>query len=399
MPYYLCKLSTEEGKIISTSYLAGSREEAKKYFENNGFCVLGVKKDWKQINLSLVRKIKDGDFIMFNQELVALLKAGYPIHRALETIIQRVKKINLKELLLKIREEVKDGKSLSEAFSHYGQPFSKIYPVALLAGEKSGSLETSISRFINYSKTISQTKKKIKSALTYPTLLIIFSLLLLGIIFNFVLPRFSSFYRDFEAELPALTRFLIVFSSFLERNIVYFLIGSFLIIIFYFRLKKTEKGILLLDNLKLKIPYASTFWIESTISLFCRTLSLLLAGGIPLVSSIEIARESVTNKYLGKRMEHLSESIKNGESLTNSLAKTEFFPPLSLDMIRVGETSAALPEMLAEVADFYDQKIETRISTLVSLIEPVVIIFMGLLIAGMLLSVYLPIFNVVRIAG
>ncbi len=397
MPNFLCKLSTEEGRILTRNYLANSPDEAKRYFESLGYCVLSIKKSWKSLGFSIKGKIKDSDFIAFNQEFIALLKAGYPVHKALETVIQRIKKINFRELLLKVREDVREGKSLSESFSRFEKIFSPIYPVALLAGERSGNLEESITRFLNYFKKITQTKKKVKSALTYPTLLIIFSFILLSILFYFVLPRFSVFYSEFKAQLPIITRFLLSFSNFLVNNFFYFVGGIIILIIFYFQFRKTEKGSFFLDTIKLKLPYISSYLKDSSISFFCRTLSLLLISGIPLLSAVNIARNAVPNKNLKNKMQNISELIKNGESLNHSLEKTGFFPPLSIDMIRIGETSASLPQMLSEVADFYDQRVESRITTLVSLIEPVVIILMGILIAFMLLSVYLPIFNLVRV--
>ncbi len=397
MANFHCRLSTEEGRILIKNYFADSPEEARKYFENLGYCVLSIKKSWKNIHFSTKKKIKDSDFITFNQEFVALLKAGYPVHKALETVIQRVKKFNFKELLLKVREDVKGGKSLSESFSHFENIFSPIYPVALLAGERSGNLEESITRFLDYFKKITQTKKKIKSALTYPTLLIVFSFILLSILFYFVLPRFSIFYSEFKAQLPIITRFILSFSNFLVNNFLYFIGGILFLIIVYSRVKKTEKGAFIIDTMKLKLPYISSYLVDSSISFFCRTLSLLLISGFPLLSSVNIARKAVPNRNLKKRLQNIPELIKNGESLNKSLEKTGFFPPLSVDMIRIGETSASLPQMLTQVANFYDQKVESRIATLVSLIEPVVIIMMGVVIAFMLLSVYLPIFNLVKV--
>ena len=397
MAIFQCRLSTEEGRILIKNYLADSPDEARKYFENLGYCVLSIKRSWKSIRFSTKKKIKDNDFIAFNQEFIALLKAGYPVHKALEAVIQRIKKVNFKELLLKVREDVKEGKSLSESFSRFEKIFSPIYPVALLAGERSGNLEESITRFLDYFKKITQTKKKVKSALTYPTLLIVFSLVLLSILFYFVLPRFSIFYSEFKAQLPFITRFILSFSNFLVNNFLYFIGGIFFFIIIYFQAKKTERGSFVIDTFKLKLPYISSYLIDSSISFFCRTLSLLLISGIPLLSSVNIARKAVPNKNLKKKLQNIPELIKNGESLNKSLEKTGFFPPLSIDMIRIGETSASLPQMLAEVADFYDQRVEARIATLVSLIEPVVIIMMGVVIAFMLLSVYLPIFNLVKV--
>lgn len=400
MPYFICRLATEDGRIFSQSFLAPSQEECQKHFESEGLCVLSVKKDWKKKKMPLLpfeKKIKDKDFIMFNQEFVALLKAGYPIIKSIEIIISRVKNIHLKELLMLVSNDVKGGKSLSEAFVPYENNFSKVYIASIMAGERSGNLPSTIHRYVQYAKVISVTKSKIRSALTYPTLLLFFSAALLGILINFIIPRFSSFYEDFEAQLPWITRALMAF-SFAVRHYFYFFLAFIVGLGFlFFHLRKREKGLVLLDRMKLKIPYGNMIWLESAVSLFCRSLGLLLEGGISLLTSIGIARHAVSNKFLFHRMDGVSDSIKNGESLSESLAKSEFFPPLSLDMIKIGETSANLDGMLLDVADVYDERIQAKIDTFVSLVEPLIIIFMGIIVAAMLLSVYLPIFNIIRV--
>ncbi|MFB0565583.1 MAG: type II secretion system F family protein [Candidatus Aminicenantaceae bacterium] len=400
MPYFQCRLATEDGRTFSQSYLAPSHEEAKKHFESEGLCVLSVKRDWKkiQVNAPLQKRISENEFIMVNQELVALIKAGYPILKSIEIIASRVKGIHLKEILMKVESEIRGGKSLSEAFIPYEKYFSRIYTASLMAGERSGNLAGILGRFIDYGKVIVQTKRRIKNALTYPSLILIFSFILLGILINFILPRFSSFYRDFEAELPAITRGLMAFATSFRNHLLYTIILIFVLIFAYFQLRKREKTNIFLDRIKLKIPYARNVWIESGISLFCRTLNLLLEAGISLLTAIGISIQAVPNKFLVKKMKDLPEYIKNGESLSDSLAKTDFFVPLALDMIRIGETSANLEGMLRDVADVYDERIRARIETFVSLIEPVIIIFIGLLVAAMLLSVYLPIFNIIRVA-
>jgi len=402
MPYFQCRLATKEGHTFSQSFLAPSHGEARKYFESEGLCVLSVKKDWKKIQilaLPLQKKIKDRDFIMFNQELVALIKAGYPILKSIEIIVKRIKNVQLKEILMKVENEVRGGKSLSEAFMPYEKYFSKIYTASLMAGERSGNLAGTLNRYIDYAKVIAETKSRVKAALTYPTLLLVFSFGLLGVLINFILPRFSSFYADFEAELPAITKGLIAFSNSVRGKLLYIIIFIFLLITAYFQMKRREKTNIYLERIKLKIPFGGKVWVESGISLFSRTLSLLLEGGISLLSAIGIAIQAVPNKFLVKKMNNLPEYIKNGEGLSDSLAKSDFFTPLALDMIRIGETSANLEGMLADVADVYDERIKAEIGTFVSLIQPIIIIFMGALIAGMLLSVYLPIFNIVRVAG
>ncbi len=400
MPYFQCRLTTENGDVIAQSFLAPSRDECRRRFEGQGFCILSIKRDWKRIQIPLLpfeKKIKDKDFTMFNQELVALIKAGYPILKSIETIATRVKNIHLKEVLMKIEHEVKGGRSLSEAFSKVKEGFSTVYIASLMAGERSGNLAETIGRYIEYEKVISQTKSRIKTALMYPTLLLVVSAILLGILINFVIPRFSAFYIDFEAQLPVITKVLMSFSLAAKKYFYFVFAFIFLLIFLYIQMKSRAKTLTWLDKIKLKIPYAKTIWIESTISLFSRTLSLLLEGGISLLSSIGIAQHAVTNKYLQGKMKNLPDFIKNGESLSYSLEKADYFPPLALDMIRIGESSANLEGMLSDVSEVFEDRIRAKIDTFVSLIEPVIIVIMGLVVAFMLLSVYLPIFNIISV--
>jgi len=400
MPHFQCRLATKEGHTFSQSFLASSHEEARKYFESEGLCVLAVKRDWRRLEVPVLpfkKKIRDRDFIMFNQEFVALIKAGYPVLKSMDIIINRMKVVRLKEILTKVEGEIRGGKSLSEAFLPHEKHFSKVYTASLMAGERSGNLAGTLTRFIDYATVIAQTKSSIRAALTYPTLLFFFSLGLLAILINFILPRFSLFYADFEAQLPAITRGLMAFSVAVRDNLLYIFVFIVLLILVYFQMGKREKTSVILDRIKLKIPYLNRIWLESGISLFCRTLNLLLEAGISLLAAVGISIQAVPNKFLVKKMDNLPDYIKNGESLSESLSKADFFSPLALDMIRIGETSANLEGMLADVADVYDERIRAKIQTLVSLIQPIIIIFMGLLVAAMLLSVYLPIFNIIRV--
>lgn len=402
MPYYICRVATEDGSVISESFLSPSYNECRKRFEEQGLCVLSIKRDWKKIEIPLLpfeKKIKDKDFILFNQELVALIKAGYPIVKSIDVILNRIKNHHFKELLMAIQIDIRAGKSLSEAFAPYEDQFSTVYLASLMAGERSANLDGTIKRYIDYAKIISIAKSKIRAALTYPTLLLFFSLLLLLILINFVIPRFSQFYADFDSQLPVVTRSLMAFSFFVKGHLLHLFTFVLLFFIGYFLMKRKENTRILLHRAKLRIPYGRAIWLESAISLFCRTLSLLLEGGISLLTAVGIASKAVPNKFLQHLMRSLPDSIKNGESLSESLVKAQFFTPLAIDMIRIGESSANLEGILADVADVYDERIRGRIDTFVSLIEPVVIIFMGLIVAAMLLSVYLPIFNVIQVTG
>ncbi len=399
MPEFACRVVGEDGRVVSRQVLASTAEECRKAFEEEGYLVLSVGRDWTKLSTKTVRlgrKIKDKDLILFNQELIALLKAGYPILRSLEVIASRAKNIHVKEMLLKVAEDVESGKALSEAFVPYEKLFSKVYTASLLAGERSGNLPGSIARYVQYARVIAQTRSRIRSAMAYPTVLFLFSFVVMNILVYFILPRFADFYMSFEEQMPVVTRVLMDVALGLSRHwyLVFGSLGALVALFLWVRARPKYR--VLLDRFKLRVPFGGTIWLESGVSLFGRTLGLLLEAGITLLHAVGIAIQAVPNEFLVERIKGLPDSIKNGESLSESLASAGAFPPLALDMIRVGETSANLPGMLADVADFYDERIRGRIDTLVSLIEPIIIIFMGLVIAAMLLSVYLPIFNVVR---
>lgn len=401
MPYYQCRIAGEDGRVDVRSVLAPSAEECRKAIEAAGTLVLSVRRDWRRLGgqgLRLGRKVKDRDIILFNQELVALIKAGYPILKSLEVISARAKNIFLREILIKVAEEVKRGKALSEAFLPYERLFSPVYTASLMAGEKGGNLPGSIGRYIQYAKVVTQTRAKIKSAMTYPTILIVFSFILMGILVNFVLPQFADFYKSFEADMPRITRIMMSFATTTSRR-WYVMVAAFAALAFLLaRLRRRQDFRYQMDRIKLRVPFGRTIWLESGLSLFSRTLGLLLEAGISLLSAIGIAIQAVPNAWMVRHMQVVPDHIKNGESLSESLAKAGTFPALALDMVRIGESSANLQGMLGDMADFYDERVRGKIETLVNLVEPVVIIFMGLVVAAMLLSVYIPIFNIIRIA-
>ncbi len=400
MPYFQVRLASDAGDIITHLFLAPSLLDCRKHFEAEGYCILSIKRDWRRIQIPALpfeRKIKDKDFIMVNQELVALIKAGYPILKSIEIIISRTKNIHLKELLMRVENEVRSGKSLSEAFSSQSRNLSAVYIASLMAGERSGNLAGTITRFITYQKTIDRTKSQIKTAMTYPAILIIFAFVLLAVLVSFVIPRFAGFYSDFDTELPAVTRALMSFSFIAKRYIHIVLLVFVAGTLVFSQLRRRENVRVWMDRLKLRIPYARTIWKESAVSLFSRTLSMLLEGGISLLSSLGIAIRAVPNRWLVKNLDDLPDMIKNGENLSDSLGESGFFTPLSLDMIRIGESSANLEGMLADLAEVYDERIQAKIDNFVTMMTPIIIILLGIMVAVMLLSVYLPIFQIIQV--
>ncbi|MDI6697572.1 MAG: type II secretion system F family protein [Candidatus Saccharicenans sp.] len=398
MPGFICRIITSDGRILKKTLQAASAEECRKALEAEGLYVLSIRKELKISEVRLFgKRIKPAEFILFNQELVALLRAGYPVLKSLELVEKRVENPNLLDVIRKVEAEVRGGRTLSEAFAPYEGLFSKVYTASLMAGERSGNLPGSLARYIQYAKIIDQTRNRVRSALLYPTLLVIFSAVLVGLLVGLVLPRFATFYADFGAQLPALTRFLLKLAIFIRANLLWFGLFFLVLIFVYIIFRRRDSFIVFKDRLKLRLPFSRFLIQDSAVALYSRTLGLLLEAGITLLSSVGVAAFSVPNRFISSKLQSAGESLKNGQSLYDSLQKTEVLPQLAMDMIRIGESSANLPGMLTEVADFYDERLRDRIQTLVSLIEPVIIIFIGLVAAAMILSIYLPIFNIIRI--
>ncbi len=324
-----------------------------------------------------------------------MIRAGFPVLRCLETIGGRTKNPALKNVLGRVENDIRHGKALSEAFAPFEDRFSKVYTAALMAGEISGTLPETIGQYVSYAKTIDRTARRVRAALTYPTLIICFSAGLLLLLINFVLPNFSEFYADFETSLPYLTSALIQFSLFLRRNWIIWPVLAAALVVLAWRMKRNPDMRRRWDRLKLRVPVARSLIVESAVSLFSRTLSLLLGAGASLVDAVALASQAVPNKHLAGRMEPVPAGIRNGEAFSEALSKTDFFPPMALDLVRIGESSANLSGMLRELADVTEERIQQKLDTLVSLVEPVVIILTGVLVAGMLLAVYLPIFRII----
>jgi len=355
MPYYTCRIACEDGRIENRSMLATAPAECRRAFEAEGLLVLSVRRDWNKfgnLSLRLGRKVKDRDIILFNQELVAMLKAGYPILKSLESLTARIKNVHLREILTDVAGEVEKGKALSEAFQPYEKVFSPVYSASLMAGEKGGSLPASLGRYIQYAKMVTQTRARIKSAMTYPTILIVFSAALMGLLMNFVIPKFADFYQSFQAEMPQITKLIMGVATALSSRWYMIVAVIALAAIALARLQRKPDFRYQLDRLKLRVPFGRLIWLESGISLFSRTLGLLLEAGIPLLSSIGIAIQAVPNAWMVRKMKDVPDHIKNGEGLSDSLAQSGTFPDLALDMVRIGESSAKLQGMLGDMADF-----------------------------------------------
>jgi len=400
MPYYKCVFVNEDGNFSDKIIFNENKNDLKSSFKNGNKKLIKVKRLYFK-NLSTFRlfsrKIKYSEFLLFNQKMVVLLKSGTSFINALGVILTNMKKSNFKEILLKAESDIQNGIQISDAFHSTKIPFYKIYRASILAGEKSGAIESIIEKFNIYLGKINNIKRKTISSLSYPLCLFIFMILIVFVIMVVVIPKFSSFFESFEAELPAITVIFISVSDWLKENILSLF---FIFFIIYASLKFVEKfnqKVIIFDYLKLKIPFIGKIIRENSTAVFSRTLSILISGGIPVPESVEIAIESFSNEYLFSKVKDVPEKIKKGNLLSDALSDIDVIPGLMTEIIRVGESSGNLKDVLDKSADFFESMIDTKINSLVSIIEPIIIVVLGLVVGFMLISIYLPIFQSVQV--
>ena len=395
MPEFIVRVGTPDGTITERHVQALSARAAENDLRQQGMHVFEAKRGSLHLRDLLPRRrkiISTEHFLLFNQELLALVKAGLPILQSFDIMLERQKNLRFKEVLTDVREKLKSGVALSDAFASYGDAFPPIYSTSLRAGERSGDLEGVLRRFLRYQKIIVNLRKRVIGALIYPTVLIILSTGMVFIMLTKVIPKFAEFYEGFGAELPWFTSLMISISKTLNTNlpiVAVVAVGGYILL----RRWINTSGRVVWDRLKLRIPLAGGILHRFGIMQFTQSLGTLLAGGTPMVPSIEIASQSVTNLSMSTKIFGIVQNVREGEPLWRSLENTGAISDLAVEMIKVGESTGALTEMLGNVSEFYDEEIESRLTRMVSAIEPLILVFMGAVIAILLYAFYLPLFQ------
>jgi type IV pilus assembly protein PilC len=396
MGEFVCRVADANGRVYSHVEAAGTLDEAKQKLIERGLYVYSVQARNNFISgffgVRKQKKIGGNDFLILNQQFNTLIKAGLPILRALDLLATRATAPKLRPILVQIRDHVREGKSLSEAVDEAGV-FSKVYSTAILSGEKSGNLSGVLDYYIAYQRVSTGVKKKILATLVYPILLIIVAAVIVSYLVTVVIPKFALLYGDLNVDLPAPTKLLIIitvdYRAYILSGIALIILG----IVALFFWSRSDAGGVAFDRLKFKIPVVGDTLLKFQVSQFCRTLSTLLTGGTPLVSALQTASESITSRLVRESVVHSTQLVREGESLHGALSATAVMPEMALDMVEVGESSGALAPMLNSVAEFYEEEVSLRLGALVSLIEPLILIFMGMLVMFILVSLYLPIFS------
>jgi len=406
MAEYVCRLGTPTGEVVTRTVEATAERDLRSRLEREGFRVFSIAAAGT-INIRRafgreqhVRKIKTEDFLLFNQQMSALLRAGLPILQAIGILRKRVSNEHLRLILEDVEAKVRSGQALSKAFAAQGDAFPRIYIASILAGERAGTLDEVLLRYVSYQKTITEARRKIKKSLAYPAVLVGASIVLVMVLSTYVIPQFMKLYSGVGAqELPSVTIAVVSISEFVSKNLIWMVPTAIGALIFIFVWRRTPTGRLTIDRWILRTPVAGETVRQMTIAQFTRSLATLLAGGITLPESVEIASESITNRALSLASSGVLTGIREGRPFTESLEASGWISELATDMIGVGERSGALREMLDEVANFYDSEIDVRLNTITTFIEPIILVFMGSLVMTILLAMYMPLFYMIGNMG
>lgn len=387
---FTVKLTHANGEVLVRDYEADSAEALRaRVLAEGGFPLEVTRTDTAFRSRS---QLKTESLVLFNQELLALLKAGIPLLQSLELLVGHGKDPLLRRSLSQVVELVREGMSFSDALEQAGT-FPPVYRSNVVAGERSGTLPEVISRWLSFQKFAQSSRRRIIEALFYPGFLVLVLVIALGVIFNVVLPRFAEFYAGGDVPMPLITKVLLGIGSAVSSTL--WVQGGILVVLAVFArwLVASEAGQKLAERALLKLPKIGTLYRMYHSSVFSRTLGVLLAGGLPAVQALEVVQRTSPSERMKAGLREVTEQVRAGGSLHGALDRAKLLDPLAVEMVRVGEQSSALPEMLDHVADFFDQEVEKATTAVTTLIGPILILFMGVVVLGLLLAVYVPLFN------
>jgi len=396
MAQFVCKVADASGRVFQQVEAAQSEVEARQKLADRGLHVYSVRGQITLLPRSLLRRrertIGGSDFLIFNQQFNTLIKAGLPILKALDLLTESAAAPKLRPVLEDVRRRVREGALLSEAMDATGL-FPKVYTTSILAGEKSGNLTGVLEHYIAYQRVTTNIVKRLIAALVYPAILVTVATFVLLYLVTYVVPQFARLYGELNVPLPGPTQFLVTLTVGLRVPILVGIVVVLAAAVFILLWSRTEQGGIFVDRLKLRVPVLGDIWIKFQAARFARTLGTLLAGGTPLVSALETSSDAVSSRYVSRAIFVATQRVREGQSLHGSLKATGVLPTLALEMIEVGEASGALSPMLVSVAEFYEEDVNLRLSALISLVEPLILVAMALVVLFILVALYLPIFS------
>ncbi|HTZ84133.1 MAG TPA: type II secretion system F family protein [Candidatus Acidoferrales bacterium] len=393
MAEFVVKIADDRGRVHQHVEQGYSEAEVRDRFSSQGYLVYWVKPQGMMAGgLRRRRKLKQDIFLVFNQQFLTLVRAGLPILNSVELLIKRQKDPQFKQILENVRDRVKGGELLSDAFAAQ-TVVPKIYTTTLMAGEKSGNIDEVLTRYVNFQRMAMTFRKKLFVSMIYPTLLVSVVMIMVMFLFTYVVPKFADLFNSLDAKLPAITVFMLSVGVYAQKYLPFILVGLVILAFVLWRWKDTDRGADRIDRAILGLPLLGDIRLKHQVASFSRMLATLLQGGLPLVPAMETAGSAMSSRRILKGVMRAGVRVREGQGLAPSLEEQKIFPELAVEMIEVGESTGALPAMLNSVAEFYEEDVQTALGAAMALIEPLILIIMAIFVGGVLISLYLPIFT------
>lgn len=388
----------QQGQTVTATLEAKDKTALIDLLRKRGLVIISIEEaKGRALPIKGSAKVKMDDLVIFSRQLATMVDSGIPLVQALDVLSEQMEKANFQAVVASLRENIETGSSLSEALSRHPRIFSTLFVNMVRAGESSGMLDDILERLADYLEKTSALQRKVKSSLVYPALVVSMAIVITSILVFKVVPTFKNIFDTLGGELPLLTRMLIAFSNSARRGLPFLLGGLFLFGSIFTRVVRTEKGRMKLDKTMLRLPIIGVLLRKVAIARFARTLSTLVKSGVPILNSLEIVAKTSGNKVIEVAVNQVRTNIREGENIAEPLTRSGVFPPMVTRMVAVGEQTGELEKMLSKIADFYEEQVDVAVSSLTSLIEPIIIVFLGVVVGGIVAAMFLPIFKITQL--
>ncbi|KQC06053.1 MAG: pilus assembly protein PilC [Smithella sp. SDB] len=402
MPIFIWEGTTKKNEVKKGEMDAADELAVRGLLRRQGYKSIEVKlkpKDISEYLPFLKGKVKEKSVVVFCRVFSTMINAGLPLIQCLDLLAQQEQNKNFAKIIRSIKEDIEGGTSLTNALKKYPQIFDELFVNLIAAGEAGGMLDVILERLSNYMEKALRLKRRVKGAMTYPIAVLVISISVVALLLLKVIPVFKKMFEGMGGQLPGPTQFLITASEFTQHYFLYMLAVGVVIYIAFLRFYKTEKGRLAVDSMLLKLPIFGILLKKVAVAKFSRTLSTMMTSGVPILEGLSIVSKTSGNKVVENALMKTRQGISEGRSIAEPLAETELFPPMVIQMISVGEATGALDSMLSKIANFYDEEIDVAVDSMTALLEPVMMVFLGGIVGGMIIAMYLPIFKLASVVG
>ncbi|MEI8172033.1 MAG: type II secretion system F family protein [Deltaproteobacteria bacterium] len=402
MAVFLWEATTRKGEVKKGELEAADDNVVRGQLRRQGFKAITVKKkpkDLAEYFPFLKGKVKEKEIVIFARIFSTMINAGLPLIQCLELLGQQEQNKTFAKIIISIKEDIEGGSTLCDALRKYPDIFDELFVNLVAAGESGGILDVILNRLSAYMEKAAKLKSKVKGAMTYPASVLVISVGVVALLLLKVIPVFQKMFEGMGGELPGPTQFLVDASAFMQSYFMYMIAGVVAVGYAFKRYYKTENGTLVIDGLILKSPVFGPLLKKVAVSKFTRTLSTMMSSGVPILEGLQIVSKTAGNKVIENAIQKTRQSISEGRTIAEPLAETNIFPAMVVQMIAVGEATGALDAMLAKIADFYDDEVDAAVDAMTALLEPFMMVFLGGVVGGMIIAMYLPIFKMASVVG